>query len=405
MPSIRKIKNIFWHLPKAVVANIIYQFPSRHLKLIAVTGTDGKTTTATLIHHLLKKSGIKVGLITTVTSPGLHTTSPDSLIVQKVLSDYFHQGYSHVILEVTAHALDQFRFWGCHFQVGVLTNITHEHLDEFKTMENYTAVKASLFSSCQTAILNKDDPSFPQIKAKFPKKIIPYSIKSPCKYQAKNIHLTSNSITFTANRLKIVTDSPYRYQIYNILPSLIISDLFKLKRSSFQKNIAVFPHISGRRQEVNNRFGFKTIVDFAHTPNALKNTLESLKKKRGSKIIVIFGATGGRDQSKRPLMGKVVSELSDIAIITSDDTRSENISVINRQIISGITKNKKFKYYQIENRQEAFNYAVSIAKTNDIIIACGKGHEQTILLGNIEYPWSETAAFQTAFKLRSQKHD
>lgn len=405
MPSIRKIKNLFWHLPKAVAANLFFGFPGRRLNLIAVTGTDGKTTTATLIHHLLTQSGFKTRLITTVTSPGLHTTSPDSLIVQKTLAKYLSEDYTHVVLEVTAHALDQFRFWGCHFRAGVLTNISHEHLDEFRTMKNYTNVKMKLFSSCRTAVVNKDDPSYLVAKKKFPKKITAYGIHSPCKYQAKKIRLTPNTLSFTVDGLKITTNSPYYYQIYNILPSLAVADIFKINRSDFTKNIAVFPEISGRRQEINNRFNFKTIVDFAHTPNALQNTLASLKKNTKGKIIVIFGATGGRDQSKRPAMGKVVSQLADIAIITSDDTRKENIHTINNQIVSGIIKNSKFKYYQIPNRQEAFNLAVAIAKTNDTIVACGKGHEQTILLGDTEYPWSEAAAFETAFKLRRQKHD
>lgn len=402
---IRKIKNFLWHLPKAVIANLIYKFPSRKLNLIAVTGTDGKTTTATLIHHLLTHSGFKTGLITTVTSSGFHTTSPDSTIVQKILTQYLKDGYTHVVLEVTAHAIDQFRFWGCHFKVGILTNITHEHLDEFKTMANYRQTKINLFSSCQTAIVNKDDPSYLIVKKRFPKKVIAYSINSPCKYHAKNIRLGQEYLNFTVDGLKLTTNSPYHYQIYNVLPALIVSDLLKLNRDSFQKNIKEFPEISGRRQEVINRFSFKTIIDFAHTPNALEHTLTSIKKNTKGKVIIIFGATGGRDQTKRPLMGKVVSLLADIAIITSDDTRREDISQINRQIISGFVPSKKFTHQEIVNRQEAFNYAVKIAKTNDTIIACGKGHEQTILLGSTEYPWSESAAFETAFKQRRETHD
>jgi UDP-N-acetylmuramoyl-L-alanyl-D-glutamate--2,6-diaminopimelate ligase len=401
----RKIKNIFWHLPKAIIANIIYKFPSRHLTLIAITGTDGKTTTTTLVHHLLTNSGFKTGLITTVTSSGLHTTSPDSLIVQKTLAQYLANGYTHVILEVTAHAIDQFRFWGCNFKAGILTNITHEHLDEFKTMASYRQTKINLFSSCQTAIVNRDDPSYPIIKKRFPKNNIAYGINSSCKYQAENIRLGQKSLTFTVDGLKLTTNSPYYYQTYNILPALIVSDLLKLSRKDFQKNIKEFPEIPGRRQEVDNRFSFRTIIDFAHTPNALEQSLLSLRKNTRGKIIVIFGATGGRDQTKRPLMGEVVSRLADIAIITSDDTRTEDINQINRQIISGIIPSKKFKYLEITNRQEAFNYAVKIAKTDDTIIACGKGHEKTILLGNTEYPWSESAAFKTAFKQRRQTND
>ncbi len=177
-----------------------------------------------------------------------------------------------------------------------------------------------------------------------------------------------------------------------------------------------FPEIKGRRQQIDNNLGLTTIVDFAHTPQALQETLKSLRKRRPNRLIVIFGATGGRDKTKRPLMGKTVSKLSDIAIITADDTRNEKVEDINSQIIEGITgsKNlflkpaqykqvdpKKFTYFSIPNRQDAFNLAIKIAQEGDLIIACGKGHESTILHGNTEYPWSEAQAFRTAFKSKS----
>jgi UDP-N-acetylmuramoyl-L-alanyl-D-glutamate--2,6-diaminopimelate ligase len=251
-----------------------------------------------------------------------------------------------------------------------------------------------------------------------------YSVDQKSDYQAKDIKLTNKKLSFKVDNLIITTDSNYFYQINNILVALGIIDNLKINRRFLLETVKNFPETKGRREEVKNDFKFKTIVDFAHTPNALEKTLSSLKKITKGKIIVIFGATGGRDQTKRPQMGQVVSNLADIAIITSDDTRNEDISQINQQIINGIDSNKsnfvdtqkienqkqiseilkkidqKFTYFNIPNRQDAFNLAIKLAQPDDVVIACGKGHEDTILHGNTEYPWSETEAFRTALKLK-----
>jgi UDP-N-acetylmuramoyl-L-alanyl-D-glutamate--2,6-diaminopimelate ligase len=195
----------------------------------------------------------------------------------------------------------------------------------------------------------------------------------------------------------------------------VFSEL-KLDQKIFQETISHFPETKGRREEVENSFRIRTIIDFAHTPNALAVTLSSLRRTTEGKLIVIFGATGGRDKSKRPIMGKNVSELSDIAIVTADDTRNEKVEDINQEIISGfnpksvlldpinpvISKASVFHYANIANRQDAFNFAIKIAKAGDTVIACGKGHETSILHGNTEYPWSEAEAFRTAFRLKTQ---
>jgi len=410
---LQKFKNIFWHLPKSVIFNLIYFFPSKKLTLIGVTGTDGKTTTATLIHYLLEQSGYKTALISTITSPGLHTTSPDPRYLQKYFSDLGKQGFTHVVCEVTSHALDQYRYWGCQFAVSVLTNISHEHLDYHQTLDDYIKAKSRLFIQSQVSILNKDDPSYSSIKKLIPQKCKTYSIKTKSDYLAKNIKITSEKLSFSINQNPLTTDSPYDYQVYNILAALSVISTLNL---DLKKNIPLlkhFPETKGRREEINNPYKFRTIVDFAHTPAALDSTLASLKRVTPNRLIVIFGATGGRDKTKRPIMGQVVQARANIAILTSDDTRNENIKDINQQIISGFDQNnaqeikpnyfpkeKIFNYYQIDNRQDAFNQAIKIAQPGDTIIACGKGHETSILLGNTEYPWSESEAFRTAFRLK-----
>lgn len=402
----QRLKNYLWHLPRSIFYNLFYSFPQRKLILIGVTGTDGKTTTATLIHHTLVAAGIKSDFITTINSPGLHTTSPDPSHLIPIFSKMIKAGTTHAVIETTAHGLDQFRFWGCHFQVGVLTNITHEHFDDFVDLNHLTKAKSVLFQNSEIAVLNRDDSSYSHFKSLAHLKTISYSITNKSDYQAKNIKTTNSQLSFSVNNLTITTNSNYYYQTYNILAALVAANSLNIDSKYLINTVKHFPETKGRREIIGNDLNIDTIIDFAHTPQALQSTLESLRQTVKGKIIVIFGATGGRDPTKRPLMGKIVSHLADIAIITSDDTRNESIDNINQQIIAGIDQTtvaqKKFQYYNIPNRQDAFNLALKIANPKDTVIACGKGHETTILHGSTEYPWSEAEAFRTAFRVKNQ---
>jgi len=425
---LQKIKNLFLHLPKSIFYQAYYHFPTKKLTLIGITGTDGKTTTATLVYETLKKAGINAGVITTISAKyddheidtGLHMTSPDPSVIQKIFKTMIDSGVTHIVCEVTAHALDQYRFAGCHFAVSVITNTSHEHLDYFKNMDQYIQTKAKIFNQSEICILNKDDSSYEQITKSSPKKFLSYSIDKKSDYQATKVTIKSDTLSFNIKNNSIITDSPYRYQIYNILTAFSIIDQLKIDSKFLIETVKNFPITKGRREEVSNQLDIKAIVDFAHTPNAIKNTLDSLKEITKGRIIAIFGATGGRDQSKRPQMGLVVSQLADIAIITSDDTRNEKVEDINKQIISGIkpgsvlidstdlseikknikSNQGKFIYFNIPNRQDAFNLAIRLSQPKDTVIAMGKGHETTILLGKTEYPWSETEAFRSAFNLK-----
>jgi len=414
---IQKLKNIFWHLPQSIFWNIYYSFPSRKLTLIGVTGTDGKTTCCTLIQKLLENSGLKCGLISTINSPGLHTTSPNSKILQNIFHNYRKLGYTHVVCEVTSHALDQYRYWGCHFQIGVITNISHEHLDYHKSIENYIKAKAKLFKSSSLAILNADDQYYSAIKKLIKTPQLSYGVKNKADLKATNVKINESSLEFTIDGETYRSDSNYQYQIYNLLACWGVFKELKLDPKIFKETISTFPEVKGRREKVDNELRLNTIIDFAHTPNALLATLRSLRQITSGRLITIFGATGGRDKSKRPLMGKIVSENADIAIITADDTRNEKVEDINSQIISGIDLKKAveidptnpkiinpslFHFANVPNRQDAFNLAVKMAKAGDTIVACGKGHESTILHGHTEYPWSEAEAFRTAFRQKSE---
>ena len=418
---LQSLKNTLWHKPLSLIARTINFFPDKKITIIGVTGTDGKTTTATLIYHVLKNAGYKTSLISTVEAKigdqtldtGLHTTSPDKFKTFKLIRQMVKSGSQYLVAEVTAHAIDQHRFSNIIFDIGVLTNTSHEHLDDFVTMDNYIKTKVKLLKKSKYSITNKDDPSYQYIKSIKP---VTYSIKETSQYQAKSIKNTPTQLSFTVDNTKFITDSNYKYQTYNILAAYLVTKKLKINKNIFLSTIKNFPQIKGRREELNVDPNIRTIVDFAHTPQALDVTLESLKKNIKGQLIVIFGATGGRDKGKRSAMGKAAYKHSDIAIITADDTRNEDINDINKQIISGIpkdglllksnqTKNIKpdhFAYFDIPNRQDAFNLAAKIAKQDDTIIACGKGHETTILHGKTDYPWSEAEAFRMAFKQKNE---
>lgn len=426
----QKIKNTFWHLPKNILLSLFYGFPAKKLTLIGVTGTDGKTTTATLIFNTLTQAGLKAGLISTIEAKighhsqttGLHTTSPDPVELQKLFRQMVAQKVTHVVCEVTSHALDQHRFWGCRFQISTITNTSHEHLNYHQNMDNYIKAKAKLFRQSNLAILNKDDPSYKIIKSAISTPIITYSIKRPSLFQAKKIKLDHKNLQFNIGKTILKTDSNYHYQIYNILATMVTIVKLNINQKHLAKIIKKFPEMKGRREKIDNQFNFKTIIDYAHTPAALDQTLSTLKKTTKNQLIVIFGATGGRDPDKRPQMGRVTSQQANIALITADDTRNESVKDINRQIIKGIdsrkykliktptkitkkqinqirqSSQKKFVYFNIPQRQDAFNLAIKLAQKGDTVIACGKGHETTILHGKTDYPWSEAEAFRTAFR-------
>lgn len=400
----QRLKNCLWHWPKSWIVSAKYGFPAKKLKVIGITGTDGKTTTCTLIYEILKKAKLKTGLATTigaiigdkVIDTGLHMTSPDPRLLQRLLFDMVKAGMEYVVLEVTAHAIDQYRVSGIKFEISGVTNISHEHLDYFKTMERYVLTKTKLLEKSNVSIINMDDPKANIFLEKAKGKVLTYGINRQADLKAKDVKIDETGLNFKANSVKVVSDTVYEYQVYNMLLAWSVAKQLGIDDEIVLDVFRKFPEMKGRREEVVNDLGIRTIIDFAHTPQAIESTLTSLKKISRGKLIIIFGATGGRDKSKRPLMGQVVSRLADIAIVTADDTRNEKVENINDQIIEGMKKG--FEFYNIPNRQDAFNKAIQIAKKGDTIVACGKGHETTILHGNTEYPWSEADAFRRAFK-------
>lgn len=412
------------HFLTSVKETIKNGYPARKLKVIGVTGTDGKTTTAHLIYEILRKTGKKAALVSTIGAfigdeiidTGHHVTNPDATVLQPLLKRMVKKGIEYVVLEATSHGLDQHRVLGCNFLVGVLTNVTHEHLDYHKTFEKYKAAKRKLFRGVKYAVLNRDDPSFNYFVAGTKKgaQIISYSLQRDATLRVAAIKQTKDAMDFNIKEgghiFKIKTSLSGKYNIANILAAAGAARAFEIGWREIKKAIEEFRNVAGRMQEVNLGQPFKVIVDFAHTPNGLENLFETLngQKAKNGRLIVVFGCAGERDREKRQVMGEISGKLADVSIFTAEDPRREDVNVIIDRIVGGV-KNagateaikteltnprapKKNRYAVEPDRKKAIELAISVARKDDIVAICGKGHEKTMNFNGVEYPWSDTQA-------------
>lgn len=374
---LQSAKNYF-HLLQAIRAVRKYKNPSQSLTIIGVTGTDGKTTTASLIYHILKEAGYKTALISTVAAyiedkkydTGFHVSTPDSATLQSYIAKAKKVGVTHIVLEVTSHALDQHRVHGIHFAIGVLTNISHEHLDYHKTMQHYMQAKAKLLESSDVSIINRDDDSYTFMQNRLKnKKVISYGL--------------SNLADSNLSNHSFKTNLPGIFNQSNILAALTVADILEVDPQKAAHAISSFHLPEGRIDVVYDK-DFKVIIDFAHTPNALRNILQTLRETTPQgRIIHVFGSAGKRDASKRPAMGKISQELSDIIVLTSEDPRDESPEKIAEDITLGMTASQT-KLSFIADRQEAITQAIRLAEKGDVVIITGKGHEKSMNLGQGE---------------------
>ncbi len=364
--------NNFYHLPKAILANLIYRFPTRRLTIIGVTGTDGKTTTVNMIYQILKNAGKKVSMVSTINAPGFHVTSPNPFTIQKFAKEALEMQDEYLVLEVTSHALDQYRFWGIKFDVGVITNITHEHLDYHKTFENYFNTKLKLIKNVKSAIVNQN-------------------------LNIKGITFGLEKGDFNQKEMKLKLKIPGDYNIENALSALAVAFVLNIDRGIARSTVESFSGLTGRMEEVKNSKGLRIFIDFAHTPNGLEQALKTLRLHlRGARLLALIGAEGFRDERKRAMMGAIAQKLSDIVIVTAVDPRGQ-IKEINRQIASGAKKEgaKEGKnLFVIDDRQDAIAFAIrELSKKGDTIGIFGKGHETSMNLDGLsEIPWSDKEA-------------
>ncbi|HVZ58551.1 MAG TPA: UDP-N-acetylmuramoyl-L-alanyl-D-glutamate--2,6-diaminopimelate ligase [Patescibacteria group bacterium] len=392
---LQTLKN-YYHLLQAVQAVRQYHNPGQNLTVIGITGTDGKTTTSHLVYHLLGQTGHKTALISTIAAyigdgeldTGFHVSTPSSKALQSYLAKAKKEGVVYVVLEVTSHALDQYRVYGIPFTVGVLTNISREHLDYHQTMERYMQAKAKLLLSAQTAIINRDDSSYDFMKKILAQKsVLTYGLHHPA-------DVTPRTIPFRTNLLG-------EFNQYNILAALSVCKALNIDLQQATKALSTFQLPEGRVDVVYDN-DFKVIIDFAHTPNGIKNILKSIRKdmKKG-KIIHVFGSAGKRDKGKRPLMGEISHQLADRIILTSEDPRDESPESIAEDIMSGMPADKN-DVRVITDRQDAITEAVCLADKNDVVVITGKGHEKSINKGHGEEPWSDHEAVVKGLEQRAK---
>ena len=382
----------YYHLAAAVVANFIYGFPSKKLHVIGVTGTDGKTTTVNMIASVLRSGGLSVSHLSTINAQigdeifdtGLHTTTPSSFLLQKLLAQMVRARSEYAVVEVTSHALDQHRTWGIDFETAVITNVTHEHLDYHKTYEEYVAAKARLFRGAENKVLNADDKSYEFLPSD---KALAYGLGGSAQVRAENIREELTGTDFDAatpqGRFPVTLHLPGRFNVYNALAAVSVGLIYEISVENLQKGLIGVGGIKGRLETVSSN----VMVDFAHTPNALERLLEFLRPKISGQLILVFGSAGERDKSKRLLMGQVADKFADKIILTREDNRSERVEDICREISEGI-KSKEFKI--IPDRREAIKAALRLAQgSNDLVVITGKGHEQSLNIDGRETPWDD----------------
>jgi UDP-N-acetylmuramoyl-L-alanyl-D-glutamate--2,6-diaminopimelate ligase len=433
-------------------------FPSRRLVMIGVTGTDGKTTTTNLIFQILKSAGLQAGMISTIKASigdeeeplELHVTTPEAPIVQAFLGRMVEAGVTHCVLEATSHGLAQRRVEAVDFDLAVVTNITHEHLDYHGDYAGYFKAKARLFESLQhsqnvtqsrppgneykekvekTAILNADDRSYEALAAIPAAHQLTYALDNPADITASNITYRSETTTFMlhlphhplakadsgqpspadpitrspkltpASPHPIATPLPGRFNIYNILAASAAAHALGLDPKHIAAGIAAVKALPGRMEAIDRGQPFRVLVDFAHTPHSLEAALRAAREMTGGNVITVFGSAGRRDVAKRRLMAEAASEAADLTVLTAEDPRTESLDGILEMMAQGCRVQggvEGTNFWRVPDRGQAIYFALSLARPEDLVLICGKGHEQSMCFGVIEYPWDDMRATAAA---------
>lgn len=398
----------YGHLGEAVILNSLSGgSPARKMKVIGVTGTNGKTTTCFLIHRMLHEAGYKVGLMTTVgygagddiKQQTVHMTTVPVPALIKRLKQLETQGVEWLVMEITSHALAQHRDWGIPYSVAVLTNITHEHLDYHGTFERYVQAKLQLFKRAnrnrqglRTGVVNADDPSAGKFMAAIQNNLT-YGINDG-DLRAKNINLSPDGIKYEAiidnDKYQIKCRIPGRFNVYNTLAAAAVGRTLGLSHGQIEQGIAALEGVAGRMTSFTGKNGVSIVVDFAHSPDALENVLKAAKESARGKVILVFGATGDRDKLKRPVMGEVAAKNADLIFLTDDETYTENPQGIIDAVYKGIeAAGGGPKTTIIDDRGKAIEAALAAARKDDTVLLAGMGHQTTRNMGGKEEPWNE----------------
>lgn len=382
------------------LAHAFYDYPSQSLQLVGITGTNGKTTTTTLLHDLYTGLGYKVGLLSTVVNligkeviPSTHTT-PDQIALNALLADMVAQGCSHCFMEVSSHAISQHRIAGLVFTGGAFTNITHDHLDYHGTFKEYIAAKKTFFDEMEKsafALVNADDKNGMVMVQNTKAKVSTFALKTVADFKVKVLENSFSGLLLTVNGIELWTRLIGDFNAYNIATVYGISQLLGSDSTEVLTVLSRLEAVDGRFQFTKSDADITAIVDYAHTPDALENVLKTIEniRTRNEQVITVVGCGGDRDAMKRPEMARIACELSDKVILTSDNPRTEDPAEILKQMEAGVGAHQSMKVLSILDRDQAIKTAVSLAQPKDIILIAGKGHEKYQDINGVKHPFDD----------------
>lgn len=426
-----------------------FDFPSRWLIMVGVTGTDGKTTTANLIYQVLRSAGLRAGLLSTVKAAigeteealALHVTTPEAPIVQGYLRRMVDSGLTHCVLEATSHGLAQHRVDAIDFDMAVITNVTHEHFDYHGDFEGYFYAKARLFQLLssnlgnsdgrgtlqdqipKTAILNRDDPSFERLSSIGAERQLNYGLKNAADVTAKGLIYSAEGTQLelrwqparrtaarqastvedstASNMVTIKTSLVGEFNVYNLLAAATASYGLGVSWLDIRRGIESLEALSGRMEPINLGQDQLVLVDFAHTPNALSKAISAARGMTKGRIITVFGSAGKRDVAKRRLMAEISARDADLTVLTAEDPRTESLDEILEMMAAGCRHQggiENLTFWRVPDRGRAIHFALSLAGPDDLVLVCGKGHEQSMCFGTTEYPWDDREATRIALE-------
>jgi UDP-N-acetylmuramoyl-L-alanyl-D-glutamate--2,6-diaminopimelate ligase len=400
--------------------------------MVGVTGTDGKTTTTNLIFHILRSAGVSAGMLSTIKANlgdseealDLHVTTPEAPVIQRYLRRMVDAGLTHCVLETTSHSLAQHRVDAVDFDVAAVTNITHEHLDYHGDFAGYFSAKARLFqflagpqwnlprassekdNIIKTAVLNADDDSYDELAEIPVARRISYSIKGDGDIQARQIRYSFDSTSF---KLQLTgepskgdfVESPLfgEFNVYNLLAAAGVVHALGYRADDISRGLDSVDVLSGRMERIDSGQDFLVVVDFAHTPNGIEKAISAVRGITGGRVITVFGSAGKRDVSKRTLMSEISSRDADFTVLTAEDPRTESLDEILSMMADGCRNEggqEGVDFWIIQDRGQAIYFALTLAQPSDIVLICGKGHEQSMCIGTIEYPWDDRQATREA---------
>ncbi|HBZ10355.1 MAG TPA: UDP-N-acetylmuramoyl-L-alanyl-D-glutamate--2,6-diaminopimelate ligase [Bacillus bacterium] len=396
----------------AVLADVFYGHPTEKLRLVGITGTNGKTTTSFMVEEIFREAGLETGLIGTISMKigdriiETKNTTPDTIVLQETFAEMVGEGVDAAVMEVSSHALVQGRVDGCDFDVAVFTNLSQDHLDYHKTMEEYKKAKGLMFTKLgntytkpKFAVINADDPAGEQYITDTSAHVVTYGIDHSADFTAENIVMDSNGTSFTLNspegKSNVYLKLMGKFSVYNTLAAIAAAYVSNVPLESIIRTVEAVQGVPGRFESVDEGQDFSVIVDYAHTPDSLENVLKTIKEFAGKRIFAVVGCGGDRDRTKRPLMAAAACKYASDPIFTSDNPRTEDPLAILKDMEKGV---EGMNYQVIPDRKEAINAAIKAAREGDVVLIAGKGHETYQIIGDKVFDFDDRLVASNAIK-------